>query len=89
MDQQASFREERKTWLKNPTLLRRKLRSLGPWMNAEGVPFESSKRRNKVCFGGFRPLKHVKKRRALARGAPLPMLFPEHPVNDPGENETG
>ena len=58
-------------------------------MNAKRVPFEASKKLSGVCFGGFRPLKHVKERRALARRAPLPMLFSEHPVNDPGENETG
>jgi hypothetical protein len=37
------------------TLLRRKPRSLRPWMNAERVPFEALKERSRVCFGGFRP----------------------------------
>jgi len=55
------------------TLLRRKPRSLRPWMNAERVPFEALKERSRVCFGGFRPVKHVVGRRALARGAPLPI----------------
>jgi hypothetical protein len=61
------------------TLLRRKPRSLRPWMNAERVPFEALKERSRVCFGGFRPLKHVEGQRALARGAPLYLvanLFP-------------
>jgi hypothetical protein len=53
------------------TLLRRKPRSLRLWMNAERVPFEAPKERSRVCFGGFRPLKHVEGPRALARGAPL------------------
>src|SRR4030067_1412820 len=51
------------------------------WMNAEGVPFEAPKERSRVCFGGFRPTKHVEESRlravtdfgvqarALARGA--------------------
>jgi hypothetical protein len=51
-------------------------------MNAERVPFEALKERSRVCFGGFRPLKHVEgsrlravthfgvQARALARGAP-------------------
>jgi hypothetical protein len=57
------------------TLLRSKPRSLRPWMNAEGVPFEALKERSRVCFGGFRPLKHVEELRALARGAPLIVLL--------------
>jgi hypothetical protein len=40
-------------------------------MNARRVPFEAPKERSKVCFGGFRPTKHVEEPRALARGAPL------------------
>jgi hypothetical protein len=52
-------------------------------MNAERVPFEALKERSRVCFGGFRPLKHVEgarlravthfgvQARALARDAPL------------------
>ena len=61
------------------TLLRIHPRSLRPWMNAERVPFEALKERSRVCFGGFRPLKHVEGQRALARGAPLYLvanLFP-------------
>jgi hypothetical protein len=60
------------------TLLRRKTRFLRPLMNAERVPFEALKERSRVCFGGFRPLKHVEGPRALARGAPLPTksIFP-------------
>ena len=27
-------------------------------MNAESVPLEAPKERSRVCFGGFRPLKH-------------------------------
>ena len=57
------------------TLLRRKPRSLRPWMNAERVPFEALEERSRVCFGGFRPVKHVEGPRALARGAPLPELL--------------
>ena len=65
------------------TLLRRKPRSIRPWMNAERVPFEALKERSRVSFGGFRPLKHVEgprlravthfgvQARALVRGAPL------------------
>jgi hypothetical protein len=53
------------------TLLRRKPRSLRPWMNAERVPFEALKERSRVCFGGFRPMKHVEGPRAFAHGAPL------------------
>jgi len=52
------------------TLLRRKPRSVRPWMNAERVPFEALQERSRVCFGGFRLLKHVEGPRALARGAP-------------------
>ena len=83
------------TGIKCFTLLRRKprLRSeahfsaqarvFRPWMNARGVPFEAPKERSRVCFGGFRPTKHVEEprlravthfgvqARALARGAPL------------------
>ena len=40
-------------------------------MNAERVPFEALKERSGVCFGGFRPLKHVEGPQALARGALL------------------
>jgi hypothetical protein len=40
-------------------------------MNAERVPFEALKERSRVCFGGFRPLKHVEELQALVRGAPL------------------
>ena len=40
-------------------------------MNAERVPFEALTERSRVCFGGFRPLKHVEGPRTLARGAPL------------------
>ncbi len=40
-------------------------------MNAERVPFEAPKERSRVCFGGFRPTKHVEEPWALARGAPL------------------
>jgi len=40
-------------------------------MNAERVPFEALKERSRVCFGGFRPLKHVEEPQALVRGAPL------------------
>ena len=64
------------------TLLRRKPRVFRPWMNARRVPFEAPKERSRVCFGGFRPTKHVEEprlravthfgvqARALARGAP-------------------
>jgi|SRR4030042_3833539 hypothetical protein len=64
------------------TLLRRKprlrveahfgaqARVFSPWMNAGRVPFEAPKERSRVCFGGFRPTKHVEESRALARGAP-------------------
>jgi len=55
-------------------LLRRNLRPLRPWMNAERAPFEALKERSRVCFGGFRPLKHVEEPRALACGAPLRIL---------------
>jgi len=51
-------------------LLRGKPRSFRLWMNAERVPFEAPKERSRVCFGEFRPLKHVEGPRALARGAP-------------------
>ena len=40
-------------------------------MNARRVPFEAPKERSRVCFGGFRPPKHVEEPRALAYGAPL------------------
>jgi len=40
-------------------------------MNAERVPFEALKERSRICFGGFRPLKHVEGPRAFARWAPL------------------
>ena len=40
-------------------------------MNARRVPFEVPKERSRVCFGGFRPTKHVERPGALARGAPL------------------
>jgi len=40
-------------------------------VNAERVPFEAPKERSRVCFGGFRLLKHVEGPQALARGAPL------------------
>jgi hypothetical protein len=40
-------------------------------MNARRVPFEAPKERRGVCFGGFRPAKHVEEPWALARGAPL------------------
>jgi hypothetical protein len=40
-------------------------------MNARRVPFEAPKERSRVCFGGFRPTRHVEEPRALARGAPL------------------
>jgi hypothetical protein len=53
------------------TLLRRKPRVFSPWMNAGRVPFEAPKERSRVCFGGFRPTKHVEEPWALARGAPL------------------
>ncbi len=39
-------------------------------MNAERVPFEVPKECSRVCFGGFRPTKHVEGPWALARGAP-------------------
>ena len=60
------------------TLLRRKPRALRPWMNAMRVPLEPHKERSGVCFGGFRPSKHVEEPWALARGAPLasPKLLP-------------
>jgi len=48
-------------------------------MNAERVPFEALKERSGVCFGGFRPMKHVEGPRALARGAPLLVFFQEEP----------
>ena len=35
------------------------------------VPLEAHKERSGVCFGGFRPSKHVEEPWALARGAPL------------------
>jgi hypothetical protein len=65
------------------TLLRRKprlraeaysgaqARVFRPWMNARRVPFEAPKERSRVCFGGFRPTKHVEEPWALAHGAPL------------------
>jgi len=34
-----------------------------------GYP-EAPKECSRVCFGGFRPTKHVEEPRALARGAP-------------------
>ena len=40
-------------------------------MNAERVPFEALNERSRVCFGGFRVLKHVERPRVLARGASL------------------
>jgi hypothetical protein len=43
-------------------------------MNAMRVPLEAHKERSGVCFGGFRPSKHVEEPRAFARGAPLPYL---------------
>ena len=52
------------------TLLRRKPRVFRPWVNARRVPFEALKERSRVCFGGFRPTKHVEEPWALARGAP-------------------
>ncbi len=39
-----------------------------PWMNAERVPLEAPKERSRVCFGGFRPTKHVEEPWAFARG---------------------
>jgi hypothetical protein len=36
----------------------------------EGTP-RSSEERSGVCYGGFRPPKHVEEPWALARGAPL------------------
>jgi len=57
------------------TLLRKKPRVFRPWMNTRRVPFEAPKERSRVCFGGFRPTKHVEEPRALARGAPRP--YPE------------
>ena len=39
-------------------------------MNARGGTPRSSKGRSGVCFGGFRPPKHVEEPWALARGAP-------------------
>ena len=39
------------------------------------VPFEAPKERSGVCFGGFRPRKHVEGLRALARGAPQRLLL--------------
>jgi hypothetical protein len=54
-----------------------------PWMNARRAPFDAPKERSRVCFGGFRPTKHVEEprlrgvthfgvqARALARGASL------------------
>jgi hypothetical protein len=41
-------------------------------MNAKRLPFEAPKERSRVCFGGFRPKKHVEEPWALSRGAPLP-----------------
>ena len=35
------------------------------------VPLEAYKERSGVCFGGFRPSKHVEEPWALAPGAPL------------------
>ena len=32
------------------------------------VPYEAPKERSGVCFGGFRPMKHVEEPRASARG---------------------
>jgi len=40
-------------------------------MNGRGVPFGAPRERSEVCFGGFRPTKHVKEAWALATGAPL------------------
>jgi hypothetical protein len=40
----------------------------------EGTP-RSSDEPSGVCFGGFRPTKHVEEPRASARGAPLPQTF--------------
>jgi hypothetical protein len=57
------------------TLLRRKPRSFRPWMDAERVPFEALKERSRVCFGGFRPLKHVEEPRALGRGSTTTLLI--------------
>ena len=69
-------------------------------MNAERVPFEGLKGRSRVCFGGFRPMKHAEgprlravthfgvQARALARGAPLfqeCLSFPDHVLH--GESE--
>jgi hypothetical protein len=53
-------------------------------MNAERVPFEALKERSRVCFVGFRPMKHVEGPRALARGAPLfeeSLSFPDYILN--------
>jgi hypothetical protein len=50
------------------TLLRRKWRASRPRMNARWVPLEATKERSGVCFGGFRPRKHVEEPGALTRG---------------------
>jgi hypothetical protein len=57
------------------TLLRRKPRVFRRWMNAGKVPFEAPNERSGVCFGGFRPRKHVEGPPALARGAPQRLLL--------------
>jgi hypothetical protein len=44
-------------------------------MNAERVPYEAPEERSGVCFGGFRPTKHVEGPQALAYGAPLPLFL--------------
>jgi hypothetical protein len=43
-------------------------------MNAGRVPFEAPKEHNGVCFGGFRPTKHVEEPWALARGGSTSVL---------------
>ena len=60
-----------KRGLSDITLLRKMPRVFRPRMNARRVPFEAPKERSRVCFGGFRPTKHVEEPGALARGAPL------------------
>ena len=46
-----------------------------PWMNVMRVPYEALEERSGVCFGGFRPPKHVEEPWALARGPSLSLCW--------------
>ena len=75
MDFMVRGRKQRSTLLRRKPCLRAvthfgvQARGLSPWMNAMRVPLEAHEERNGVCFGGFRPSKHVEEPRAFARSS--------------------